>query len=80
MVKSQQMSQLSHAQLSFAGIPISSSTIDGRGVPRLLIRGERVNRRARAEAQAWNPYLTWIEDGLLRHAGGHRSMVQGERP
>src|ERR1700722_12817355 len=24
----------------FAGIPISSSTIDGRGVPRLLIRGE----------------------------------------
>jgi hypothetical protein len=25
----------------FAGIPISSSTIDGRGVPWLLIRGER---------------------------------------
>ena len=25
----------------FAGIPISSSTIDGRGVPRLLIRGEQ---------------------------------------
>jgi hypothetical protein len=25
----------------FAGIPISSSTIDGRAVPRLLIRGER---------------------------------------
>src|SRR5271156_5899021 len=25
----------------FAGIPISSSTIDGRGLPQLLIRGER---------------------------------------
>ena len=28
----------------FAGIPISSSTIDGRGLPRLLIRGERTER------------------------------------
>src|SRR6202451_4136829 len=32
----------------FAGIPISSSTIDGWEVPRSLIRGERTPRRAPA--------------------------------
>ena len=30
--------------------------------------------------RGWNPNLTWIGGGLLRHTGGERSMAEGELP
>jgi hypothetical protein len=32
---------------------------------------------SRSKARGWNIYLIWTRDGLLRHTGGERSMVEG---
>jgi hypothetical protein len=43
-------------------------------------RGRLGLGRTRAEARGWNPYLTWIGDGLLRQTRDERSMARGDRP
>jgi hypothetical protein len=63
-----QMSQLSHAQFPIRRHPHSSSSIDGRGVPRLVIRAEQMGR-------AFNGSVGRLQIGI-----GGRGVAEAKPP